>query len=67
MGARTRRSRIDELLAQQDRELGRLSDQQARDVLASYDDARRALHERLSGSSTDGEAQRMRVMLAQRA
>lgn len=66
MGSRTRRSRIDDLLAQQGRALDRLHDAQAASVLAAYEDARRSLHERLTHAPASSETQqRLRVMLAQ--
>lgn len=64
------RSRIDRLFARHGAELARLTDDQARDVLRAYEDARRQLREQLEQLVADGKAERftaqhLRVTLAQ--
>lgn len=67
-----RRARIEDLLARQADDLGRLQDKEARRFLRAYEDARRDLRERLEALERTGAdqvvrftAQHLRVMLAQ--
>lgn len=65
--AKTRRSRIDDLIDEQSVELAQLHDREVAKFLRAYEDSRRELRDRLASTPADQEftRQRLRVALAQ--
>lgn len=65
--AKTRRTRIDDLVDEHAAELDALKDREARALLSAYEDSRRELRDRLATTPADQQftAQRLRATLAQ--